>query len=226
MRIDRSMVLRALNLVSISGINEVVINQDGTVCHPSPDRTLFVYGNLELEGLDEAWAIPDISLLQRMLKQFQSPEIDVSRNRNSFLMQADGIRWNYRLGSVDAIQKLKSDAIEEVLANMDFSCTVTVDVLKKIQSIQSVVKASYIHFVSKEGKFFVMVGERDTYAGTTELELSPKMDFDLKVPADRLIGVIEKIDDPKVSLQFWCGTKKLIRVQMPTFGWIIGAIKE
>jgi len=226
MRIDRSMVLRALNLISVSDITDVVINQDGTVCHPSPDRTLFVYGDLELEGLDEAWAIPDIGLLQRMLKQFQSPEIDVSRSRNSFLMQADGIKWNYRLGSQEAIQKIQSDAVEQILADMAFSCTVTVDVLKKVQRIQSVVKAAYIHFVSKEGKFFVVVGEKDTYAGATDLELSPEIDFNLKVPAGRLIEVIEKIDDAQVSLQFWCGTKKLIRVQMPKFGWIIGAIKE
>lgn len=225
MRIDRPLIIRGLDLVSVSDINRIVVRKDGSVCHHSPDRTAFVYGNLEVGQLDEDWALPDIQLFIRMLKTFTSTDVEITRSRNSFIMRADGVEWSYRLGSVDVIQTLEPSQVESLLATMSVKCSVAVDTLKKICGIQSVVKAAYIHFVSKEGKFKVVVGEKDTYAGSTPLEVNPDRDFDVKVPAEKFVELVGKLDCPSLELQFCLEERKVLRLAMPNFSWLLGCVK-
>ena len=226
MRIDRAIVMRGLNIVGVSGIDQIVITKEGNVCHPSPDRTIFVYGNLRIKGMDEDWVLPDLSLFARMLKSFTSATVEITRVKSSFQMVGDGIQWKYRLGNREVIQSIDSEVVADLLSSLELGTTVSVDVMKRLASVQSIIKAAYIHFVAKKGKFHVIVGEEETYNGVIDLEASFDEDFDLKIPADRLIEIVDKIDNPTVELKFGTGNKKIIQVALPDFSWIVGAVKE
>ena len=226
MQIDRALLMRGLNIASVAGINQIVINKDSTVCHPAPDRTGFIYGSLRVKGLDDDWVLPDIQLFMRMLKSFTSGTIEIVRDKSSFRMVADGIQWQYRLGNRDTIESVPADAVGELLESLKMGTTVSVDVMKRLASIQSIIKAAYIHFISAKGKFKVVVGEAETYAGTIDLKASMKEDFDLKVPAERLTEIVDKIDNPTVELKFGVEGKKVIQIALPDFSWIVGAVKE
>ena len=225
MLIDRALVLRALDIVSVSDISQITISKDGNVCHISPDRTVIVYGNTKLK-LDEDWVLPDIGLFVGMLKAFISPNIDVVRSRNSFSMVGDGIQWRYRLGNKDAIQVIQPDVVEDLLSTLEPPTFVSIDTMKKIAGIQSTIKAAFIHFISKDGNFRVQVGEHDTYSGTIDFEYNPKEDFDVKIPANRLVEVVGKIDSQSVNIRFGLTGRRVVRVELPEFSWIIGAVKE
>ena len=226
MQIDRAAVMRGLSVVNVNGIEQIVIFKDGTVCAASPDRTVFVYGNIGVGELDEDWALPDIGLFQRMLKSFTSAKIDIVRQRNSFSMTGDGIQWRYRLGNKEILQTLKPEDLDKVLKSMKQPVDISIDVMKRLAGIQSTIRASYIHFVSHGGSFKILVGEADTYSGSIDLEVSPKDDFDLKIPADRLTTIIDKLDEPSVTLRFGVDSVKAVRVALPKFSWLIGAICE
>jgi len=226
MQIDRALLMRGLGIASVAGINQIVITKDSNVCHPAPDRTVFVYGNLRVEGLDNDWVLPDIGLFMRMLKSFTSAQIEITRDKSCFRMVADGIQWKYRLGNKDTIQSVSPDAVSELLETLHMGTTVSVDVMKRLASIQSIVKAAYIHFIAKDGQFKVVVGEEETYAGTIDLEASMEENFDLKIPADRLVEIVALIDNPAVDLKFGVKDKKVIQIALPDYSWIIGAVKE
>jgi len=218
-------VLRALDIISVSDISQIVITKDGNVCHPSPDRTVIVYGNTRLK-LDEDWALPDIGLFAGMLKAFVSANIDLVRSRNSFSMVGDGINWRYRLGSKEVLQVIQPEVVEDLLESLEPAISVSIDALKKIAGIQSTIRAAYIHFISKDGRLFCQVGEADTYSGTIDLETNPKNDFDIKIPASRFVEIVGKVDSPSVSISFGLEGRKVIRIALSEFSWIIGALKE
>lgn len=226
MLVDRALIMRALNIVAVSGIDSIVISQDGSVCHPSPDRTVIVYGNTKVGTLDADWALPDISLFTRMLKAFSSPSIDIVRQKNSFNMVGDGIQWRYRLGNKESLQVLQPDIVQEVVDSIKHTVTVTIDAMKKIVSIQSTVRAAYIHFIAKEGHFKVQVGEAETYSGVIDLEAAFDTEFDVKIPADKFTEIVEKLDAPSIVLGFALEGRKAIRVSLPEFSWVLGAVKE
>lgn len=225
MQVDRALFLRALDIVSVSDITQITITKDGQVCHISPDRTVIVYGNVKLK-LDEDCVLPDIGLFAGMLKAFVSPNIDIVRNRNSFNMVGDGIQWQYRLGNKEAIQVVKSDAVEDLFTTLEPEMSIPIDTMKKVVGIQSKIKAMYIHFISIDGKFSVQVGEKDNYSGTLDFDYNPKKDFDVKIPAARLVEIIGKVDTSTVNMQFGLEGRKIVRIALPKFSWLIGSVRK
>lgn len=221
MQLDRSKLLRGLDLVNVGGIEQVVVAKTGEVRQISSDRIIIAQGNLGVGGFEDEWTLPDISLFARMLKSFTSSTLEVTRARNSFEMVAGGIKWRYRLGDASLIARIEAEKIDQIEASLKHSVTTTVDVLKRISEIQGVVKAAYIHFVSKEGKMEVLIGESDTYSGSISLESSQPEDFDLKIPATRFVEIISKIDSTSVVVKFG----KAIKIEMPDFSWYIGTVK-
>jgi len=227
MQIDRAAVMRGLELVTVSGINRIVISKEGKVCHPSPDQTVLIYGNLELGELDDAWALPDISLFLRMLKVFTATHVDLVRGRNCFTMAAEKVKWTYRLGNAEAIQTLAASVVEGIISTLTQPIELSIDFLKKVCGIQAVIHAKFIHFVSHDGKFGIVVGEKETYAGSTDVDHSLDNDFDIKIPADRFTEIVGKIDEPVVGVRFnLTENKRAIRIGMSKFSWIIGGIAE
>jgi len=226
MRADRAKILRGLGLVTVGDISAIAISQQGEVCARSTDAVNIVVGNVGIEDMDENWALPDVALFIRMLRSFTSAKIEIVRKRSSFALSGDGVEWKYRLGNYESLATTSLDDVIGAIGKPKLSIPTTVDTLKRISTTQSVVCAEYIHFVSNDGKIKVVVGEEDTYSGIIDLEVSPEMDFEIKVPAARFVEIVSKIDEPNIKLQFHVDKAKVIRFAMSKFSWLVGAVTK
>lgn len=225
MKVDRSKLVRGLNLVTIAGINQIVVGKDGRVCFNSPDGSVVVYGNVGITDLGFDVALPDISLFVRMIKRFSAPEIDVKYDQNCFQMSADRIQWKYLAGAAEIFQTLDPNAIAAMIQSVQFMCQVPVDLLKKISGIQATVKAAYIHFYAQGGQLNVVVGDVGTYSGTTQIDVHAPTDFDIKLPADRFIEIVDRVDRPHVTLGFGVSPDRaFLQVQIEDFSWILASV--
>lgn len=226
MKLSKLGLLRCLNLVSVFGINQIVISAEGNVCHPAPDRTIIVYGNTGLKDLDEEWVLPDIELLNRIVKSMPSDEVDIVRDKNSFKMESDNVQWKYRLGNKEVIQTTPVDIVEDLIGSLKIGVSVPTTTMKKLSEIENTLKAPYLRFVSKEGKLQFVVGEEENNSGSLEMNQDLGAEFALKIKADRFVEIVDRIDSPNVDIKFGIETKKYVQIAMPGFSWIIGGVKE
>ena len=224
MEIDRVLVSRGLELVGVGGINDIIVDKDCNVAHKNPDQTVYISGNLGFGSLSEEWVLPDIQLFVRIMKTFSSQFISVKKTRNCFDIVGDDVHWRYRLGNSEFFKVVEGSKVAKLSEQFKVSCEMSVDILKKVESINAVIKAEYISFISSKGTFRVVVGDETTYSGTVGLNYGFEDDFQIKVASDTLIEIIGKIDLPSVLIGFAYKDTKMLRIALGEFKWMVGAV--
>lgn len=222
--LDLAITLRGLNLLLVQDINAVKIRKDGYAAVKTQDNTVVCYGQTGIK-FDEDLYLPDIQLFIRMLKQFYSNTIEIRKDRGQLVLQADGITWRYRLGDDEVISEVPMEKLQLLESMLAHTFTLTIEQLKKITTVQGVMKARYIYFTAPENRLKVTVGEHNTYSASLDLEQTATFPTEgLRVPADRFIEVISKIDEPKATLRFSFEPKSVVCVSISDFNWMLGAV--
>ena len=230
MRVNRLDFVRVLKIVKSIDAESVKFSEDGSFSVLAGTASI-LYG----KGLNIGRKIGfgNVDKVIKLLEQFPDIEVNIDFEDNKLVISGGKslVYW-YRLTAPEHIKNdLLIEKINEIQTGEWLEGTFGIEELMEIKKLLPALDSEdaevqgNLTFFSEEGVLKASVGSKVRNGGQIELG-------DMKLPCpysfwvSKIVKILNVVDESRIKLSFRVDDKKLLRIQMTGFTWILGALIE
>jgi len=224
MRLNRLDLVRVFEKVKSVNVNEILVDENGVFKTSSPDGVTVLQGKGFSFG--RAAGFLDIDMMLKMLKKMTEQDIEILIQGSSLKMRDANLLFGYRLAATDVVHTVDDSAIQQFEQMQWVKSDLGIEEALKIVDLCKALGVDNLSFKEEEGKLLCVVGDERMFYGRLHFSKEAVQGMNYKFLAERLLPVLDALDEPKVEFSFSLGERRLMRVKIQDYCWWIGSLLE
>lgn len=215
---------------SLGEVNEVIIEEDGSVATGFQNKAVMVFGKAKTLKFERRIAVSNVELLISMLDALESPDNMVNMqfdDQRMLTMTTRLGKYSYRLADPSAVEDFAElkDRVEDLISALTVNLTLSAGTTKGILKAIRTLSADRVALHSTGGIVSAVVYDDGTKS-TATIELGDaKEDFKQDYAAQLLAPILAKMSEDGTRLQTAPERTAVIAPKDASFRYLISPLK-